>query len=282
VELSQNSSFSNPQIVHEVAGNSTLIQNLREGSRWWRVILRYQRGDLRNPLNSQPRYFVLERRIKHEAVKLISPMENAVSSLDVRDGISLRWLAAGDIVSYRISVARNRNMMDIAAVGDGPENWKSLLPDPKAAVCYWRIEGIAADEADVPVSGTRSFTVRPRSRIVELIDPAPRREAESFSFHNFICAAMFQAPSGSRLSKTEDEGGRSRIIDALLQAESFTIMLPGEGEYVWNIQILDDRAVCCSEAWIPNSFRGRNSVRRSLAVQVLVRLQELPVPLPSP
>lgn len=244
VELSQNSSFSNPRIVREVAGNSILIQNLAEGSWWWRVIPRYQRGKLSNPLSSEPRYFVLERRIEHEPVVLISPVENAsLSSLDVRDGISFRWLAADDIVSYRISVARNREMSDIVAVGDGPENWKTLLPAPEAAIYYWRVEAIASDGIEVPVSETRGFTVRPQSGIVELIDPAPGEELKPFTSHSFIWRSDIPGTARFLLSRIGglNEGGRGRIVDALLQGESFTTMLPGEGDYAWSIQILDDK-----------------------------------------
>jgi len=244
VELSQNSSFSNPQIVREVIGNSILIKALTEGSWWWRVIPRYQRGRLSNPLSSEPRYFVLERRIEHEPTALISPAGNAsLSSLDVRDGIPFRWLAADGMVSYRISVARNREMSDIVAVGDGPENWKTLLPAPEAAIYYWRVEAVAADGGDVPPSETRSFTVRPQSGIVELIDPAPGEELRPFTSHSFIWRSDIPGTARFLLSRVggEDGGGQGRIVDALLQGESFTTMLPGEGEYAWSIQILDDK-----------------------------------------
>jgi len=242
IELSRNSSFSSPQIVRETVGNSVLIKNLEEGSWWWRVIPRYQRGNLENPLNSEPRYFVLERRIEHEAVTLISPVENAsLSNLDVQDGIPFRWLAADGIVSYRISVAKNRNMTDIAAVGDGPENWKNLLPAPEAAVYYWRVEAIAADGIDVPVSETRSFTVRPRGGIVELVSPAPGEELRPFTSHSFIWRSDIPGAARFQLSRVTSEDERSRIIDVLLKGASFTTTLPGEGEYAWNIKIYDDK-----------------------------------------
>ena len=246
VEVSRNPSFSDSQIVREITSNSILIKNLTEGSWWWRVIPHYQRGDLKNPLSSEPRYFVLEKRIEHESVALINPVDNAsLSSFDVQDGILFRWLASDDIVSYRISVAKNRNMTDIVAVGDGPENWKLLLSTPKPAVYYWRVEAIAADEAAVPVSETRGFTVLPQGGIVELIDPAPGelKELKPFTSHSFIWhsdilgIARFQL---SRIEKT-NESGRSKIIDVQLQGESFTTILPGEGEYAWSIQILDNK-----------------------------------------
>jgi len=242
VELSRNSSFSSPQIVRETVSNSVLISNLEEGSWWWRVIPRYQRGDLENPLNSEPRYFVLERRTEHEAVTLISPVEDAsLPSSDVQDGIPFRWLAADGIVSYRINVAKNRDMTDIVAVGDGPENSKALLPSPEAAVYYWRVEAIAADGVDVPVSETRSFTVRPRGGIVELVSPAPGEELEPFTSYSFIWRSDIPGTARFRLSRVTGEEGRSRIVDALLKGASFTTTLPSEGEYVWTIQILDDK-----------------------------------------
>jgi len=246
VELSQNSSFSNPRIMREVIDNSILVKNLTEGSWWWRVIPHYQRGDLINPLNSEPRYFVLEERIEHEPVTLISPVENAsLSSLDVRDGIPFKWLAADSIVSYRISVAKNQNMDDIVAVADGPENWRTLLPTPEPAVYYWRVEAIAADGADVPVSRTRSFTVRPQSGIVELIDPAPGefKELKPFTSHSFIWHSDIPGTARFQLSRVKKTGESEqvRILDTLLQGESFRTILPGEGEYAWSIQILDDK-----------------------------------------
>jgi len=244
VEIDRNSSFSNPQIVREVISNSILLKDLAEGSWWWRVIPNYQRGNLRNPLNSEPRYFVLEKRIEHEPVTLISPMKNeSLSSLNVRDGIPFRWLAAENIVSYRISVAKNQNMSEIVAVEEGPENWKTLLPTPEPAIYYWRVEAIAADGSDVPNSETRSFTVRPQSGIVELIYPSPGEELKPFTSHSFIWRSDIPGTSRfqlSRIGKAGDEE-RSRIVDALLEGESFTTVLPNEGEYSWSIQMLDDK-----------------------------------------
>ncbi len=244
LEMSRTASFAETPVIREVSGSSILIENLSSGTWWWRITPEYRRGILENPPTVTPRSFVLEQRVGHERITLVNPADNAtISALDVREGVPFRWENQEGLVSYRLKVASSRSMSDVLAETDGPENWKTLLPAPEPETYYWQVEGVAADGLPVPASDIRSFIVRPLSGSVELVDPSPgeTREIEPYSSHTFLWRSEVPGTARFQLDRISDEdtGERTRIIESLVNGESFTAPLPGEGLYSWRIQILD-------------------------------------------
>lgn len=269
LELDRNASFTNAPIVREVSGSSVLMENLSAGNWWWRITPKYRRGMLDSPVTANPRSFVLEQRVGHDPVKLISPADDAsISTLDVRDGVPFRWQSQDGLVSYQIKVAGNDGMTRILAESDGPENWKILLPAPEPETYFWRVEAVAADGLPVPVSETRSFTVRPLTGSVELIDPSPgdTMELEPYSPHTFVWRSEIPGTARFQLDRIVDttSGERVKIIESLVKGENFTAPLPGEGTYIWQIRILDDGGRTLRE-----SPEGRFRLRSEFSPPVL-------------
>ncbi len=249
LEMSRNASFTKTPVVRELSGSSILMEQLSAGTWWWRVTPQYRRGILESPPTVESRSFVLEQRLGHNQITLISPADDtSISALDVRDGVPFRWQDQEDLISYRIRISSNESMSDIQAESDGPENWKTLLPAPEPETYYWRVEAQAADGLPVPVSETRSFTIRPLSGSVELLDPAPgeTREIEPYSSHTFIWRSEVPGTARFQLDRISGDfdaaAERTRIIESLVLGETFTAPLPGEGIYSWKIQILDENS----------------------------------------
>lgn len=245
LELARNASFANVPIIRDVSGTSILIENLSAGNWWWRITPEYRRGILDIPITPDPRSFVLEQRVGHDPVSLVSPADEAsISALDVRDGVQFRWQNRDGLISYQIKVADNDGMTRILAESEGPENWKTLLPALKPETYFWLVEAVAADGLPVPVSETRSFTIRPLTGSVELIDPSQGeiKELEPYSSHTFVWRSSIPGTARFQLARIKDptSGERVKIIESLVRGETFTAPLPGEGTYVWQIQILDD------------------------------------------
>ncbi len=242
LEMSRSASFAEIPITREVSGSSVLVENLSAGNWWWRITPRYRRGILDRPGNVKPRSFVLEQRLGHSPITLVIPADGAlISALDIRDGVQFRWQGQDDMVSYQIKVASNDSVTQVLAESDGPENWSTLLPSPEPETYYWRVEAIAADGLRVPASEIRSFTVRPLTGSVELVDPAPgeTKELEPYSPHTFLWRSEIPGTARFQLDRISGDE-RMRIIESLVNGESFTSPLPGEGSYVWRIQILDE------------------------------------------
>ncbi len=247
LEMSRNAFFSEINVSKDVNGSSILINNLSAGEWWWRVNPQYGRGILDVTPAVESQNFTLEQRIGHEPIILTSPAENtAISALDVREGVPFRWQKQDGIVSYQIKLASDQNMRRTVAETAGPENWKTLLPAPEAKTYYWQVEATAVDGLPVPPSEVRSFTIRPLSGSVELIDPAPgeTRDIEPYTSHTFIWRSEIPGTARFQLDRISGSNGeeRSRIIESLVNGESFTAPLPGEGTYSWRIQILDQNS----------------------------------------
>lgn len=245
LEIARSASFADVPIIREVSGTSVLIQNLSAGNWWWRVSPRYLRGIPDRSVTPETRSFKLELRVGHDPVTLVSPADDAsISALDIRDGVPFRWKNQDGLVTYRIMVADDEGMSQVLAESDGPENWKTLLPASASGTYFWQVAAVAADGLPVPVSEIRRFTVRPVSGSVELLDPSPgeTKELEPYSSHTFAWRSDIPGTARFQLQRINGTAveDRVRIIESLVIGETFTAPLPGEGEYAWKIQILDE------------------------------------------
>lgn len=245
VEMSRTSSFTSVISSHETTNGTTLIGNLDEGTWWWQVSPSYRRARLDSLPQTAGGSFTLDRKQGHDPPKLVSPAQSiSFSGLDVRDGIDFRWQSESDLINYRIEIATDPEFSNILAVSEAPENFRNnLLPAPADATYYWRVTATATDGQPVPVSETRDFTIRPITGSVELVDPAPGevKEMESYAAHTFLWRSSIPGTARFQLQRIVDAGSdeRIKIIESLVNGESFTAPLPGEGSYAWKIQILD-------------------------------------------
>ncbi|MDF1566456.1 MAG: hypothetical protein P1P77_00395 [Spirochaetaceae bacterium] len=265
VELSRTASFAQIDVNRNITGSSVLIDELDEGTWWWRVTPRYRRGILDVPIVPEERRFTLERRVGRDALVLVNPPDGAaISALDVRDGVDFRWQSQSGLVSYRIEVAVDENFDSTVAASDAPENWRRLLTAPAPGTYYWRVGATSSDGQPVPDSDIRSFTIRPVTGRVELIDPAPGdiKELEPYSPYDFTWRSGVPGTSRFLLQRQGDAAGgeRTKIIESLVRGESFTAPLPGEGAYVWKVQILDDSGRMLAES-VEAVFRLRSEFR---------------------
>jgi hypothetical protein len=270
VELGRSASLAQPVISREVTGSTLLAEALEEGTWWWRVTPRYRRAILDQAPETAPRSFILEERTGHDAPRLLSPADGyTYSGLEVREGIPFTWRVESDIVSSTITVARDPEFTDIAATAANIEGRAVLLPAPPPAAYYWRVEASAADGLEVPLSETRTLTVRPFTGSVDLIDPAPgvTRELEPYAPHEFLWRSDLPGTRRFILERVSETGGSPvKIIESLVNGDSFTAPLPGEGLYAWKVLVLDDAGRSLME-----SAEGRFRLRSAFGPPVLSR-----------
>lgn len=265
IEFSRTASFAQIDVNRNVTGSSVLMDELDEGTWWWRVRPKYRRGILDVPIVPDERRFTLERRVGRDALVLVNPSDGAaISALDVRDGVDFRWQSQSGLVSYRIEVAVDENFNSTVADSDAPENWRRLLTAPTPGTYYWRVGATSSDGQPVPESEVRTFIIRPVTGRVELIDPAPGdiKELEPYSPYAFTWRSGVPGTSRFLLQRQDDaaSGERTKIIESLVRGETFTAPLPGEGSYVWQVQILDDSGRMLAES-AEAIFRLRSEFR---------------------
>ena len=257
VEIASSASFTNPQLVREVSDNLVLVENLPPGQWWWRVLPSYRRGILDKYAPPKSRNFFLERRDFYDRIKLIAPSDGmSISALDVGEGVGFRWHTQDEISSYRITIASDPYFSQIAAAADGPENWQTLLSEASPGTYYWRVEGKAADNFPVPASITRSFEIQPVTNVIELINPDPRRNQSLEPYTSYTFRWRSKVPVTSRFILQKVVGvDRSLVIESTTQEQSFTVPLPGEGTYIWQVQPLDSRGFAMAEGGGTGRFR---------------------------
>ena len=271
VELSRSEGFNSILLSAETSGGTTSIEVPSEGDWYWRVIPEYQRAVLDSSPAAPESSFTMERLTGHNAPQLIVPADGqGFSTLEIRsgNGIDFRWQSNPEMVDYRVEVAGDPDFGSVVALSDAPENFRKLLPAIDDGTYYWRVFATSRDGQPVPVSETRSLTVRPIIGSVELVDPSPGevKEVDSYASHSFLWRSSIPGRARFRLERITDpvSDARSRIIESLVEGDSFTAPLPGDGSYAWNIQILDD-----SGRILVTSPEARFQVRSSFGPPVL-------------
>jgi hypothetical protein len=265
IELSKTASFAQIDVNRNVTGSSVLIDELDEGTWWWRVTPRYRRGILDVPIIPEERRFTLERRVGRDPLVLVNPPDGAaISALDVRDGIDFRWQSQSGLVSYRIEVAVDENF-DSTVADSGRAGKLETPPDGSGSGNIFLESGrhIIGRSARAGIRNPQLHHPT-RHRTVELIDPAPGdiKELEPYSPYDFTWRSGVPGTSRFLLQRQGGTvcGERTKIIESLVRGESFTAPLPGEGSYVWKVQILDDSGRMLAES-AEAVFRLRSEFR---------------------
>ncbi len=233
--------MSNPQKALEVRGNSVLVEELASGQWWWQVVPVYRRGDLDSNLYSETQSFFVEKSRGFSSIELISPgNRSSFSAVEVQDGTSFRWLNQDGIIQYEIKISRDSNFNELTSVAVTQSNWHMFELDP--GTYYWRVEGDSADAARVTVSPTWNLEIKPGSSSIELLDPLPGEniEFQPGNLHTFHWRSELKGLSRFTLRRA-DLRNSARIIQSLTEEPKFTMLLPDEGSYIWQVQLLDSQ-----------------------------------------
>ena len=271
VEVSRNEDFITVAEENSTVNGTTLVQNLSEGRWFWRATPVYRRARLDEAPRSAGGKFQSGAEARARCAETgISHRRHVLLGSGCADGVDFRWQNDRTFIDYRLEVASDRDFTEIIAVSDGPESNRRLLPAAADDSYFWRVSATAADGLEVPVSPIRSFTVRPITGSVELVDPAPgsTKEVEAYAAHSFLWRSDVPGTARFRLDRVTDaaDDTRVRIIESLVNGESFTAPLPGEGSYVWQVQILD-----AGGRMLVESPEGRFRLRSEFTAPVLSR-----------
>ena len=267
LEISRSTNFSNPAIRKETLGSSVLVSDLAAGEWWWRVLPVYQRAELAENYESQVYRFNLERRLQHEAVFLLFPVDRSkISALDAINGVDFRWKKEEGISSYKISIASDPGFTELVAVEEVTENWKILMEEPEVGTYYWKVEAAAADDLPVPPSPVRAFEIEPIEASIDLLSPPPGNNIalEPYEPYTFIWQSVIPGTVHFLLQR-QDGFARTTIVDNLLQGDRFTMFLPGGGTYEWQIEILDN-----NRRSLAQSQKGLFNIRSPFLAPLLV------------
>lgn len=245
LELAADSQFQNVVFTREIQRTSIILDDLNAGTWWWRVSPIYRSADPGDIPDLDSQSFSLEKQEDYKQTFLLNPPKaSSFSVLELDSGIPFRWLVQEGVQNYKLTVASDRDMTQIIASWEGIGNWKALMADADPGVYYWQVEGTGLDGSPVPISDIRSFSIRPKGEALRLVNPINGAlvELPRYGIQTFLWESDVPGISSLTLIKLDEDPENSQkiITKALLKGESFTAVLPGEGEYSWRVQIQDE------------------------------------------
>ncbi len=245
LELSKDPQFSSVEFSGEVRTNAIMLEDLDDGTWWWRVKPLYRNIESTETIPLlETASFTIEKLEDYKAAQLLSPPpESSFSILELGTGIPFRWMVQDGVRNYSLKIANDRDMTDLVDSWEGTGNWTARMSDAEPGTYFWQVEGKAADGSPVPLSDIRSFTIRSAGDALRLVMPGNGGVVEQprYGMQTFLWESDLPGLSYITLSKLDEETSENRkIIQTLLKGDSFSAVLPGEGQYSWRIQIQDE------------------------------------------
>ncbi|MDC7239973.1 MAG: hypothetical protein PQJ50_06395, partial [Spirochaetales bacterium] len=244
-ELSSEADFSSINFSREVYTSSIMLADLDPGEWWWRVSPVYRNIDTGTIPVQEPVSFTLKKLEDFKQTLLLSPPDRSIlSSMELENGIPFRWMAQDGVENYQLLVASDREMTQSVTRWEGNGNWTALMAGADSGVYYWQVQGMVADGSSVPVSDVYSFTLRSIEDALRLVHPARGEliELPRYGSQTFLWEADVPGLASLTLTKLDGESENSgiRVTRTVLKGESYTAVLPGEGEYSWRVEIKDE------------------------------------------
>ena len=241
LQVATDNGFNN--LVSNTSGpnNYSTISSLTEGSYFWRVIPQYTAADLVAYSSPEVRRFFIEKNDSQDPAQLILPLaDETVNPLKVKEGLRFSWKADREIGSYHILISKDREMS--APLTD---QWLSrnsyLMEDlPPQGDYYWMVEGLDRENKAIPPSEFRKFTVMDAVLSIDPVKPAAESLSivESFDNIQFSWESTLDGPY--KVEVFRESGGGIPLVTQITNFTSMNIVLPGAGEYYWQVTVLDE------------------------------------------
>ncbi len=228
-----------------LAGSTIAVDDLAEGTYFWRVERTITAGGKRNTETAVPRRLVVEKSDTPVAPELVYPADGAaVNRLALeRESAVFTWKKNTRHPLTRVEIAGDRAFTKIILSGEARGN--SLRPATALAPgsYFWRTAGIIDEKTATPPSAVREFRVVETGDIA-LASPAdgaivaPEAPAENTSVD--FAWRRSGIEGRYRLQVARDASFASLYRDRVADGTGATLDDIEPGDYVWRVLLLDD------------------------------------------
>ena len=161
VEIANNSSFTSNFKIIPVSTNSISLDNLSEGTYFWRVITKPSANGIPS-LRSNESSFIISAKDGAKSFELISPADNSVLPLAVnKNQVAFQWNPSTSAKKFRIQVSSNPNFKDLL-VNEITTNTKYTAALNKEGTYYWKVAQFFG-ETQTAFSSSKKFTLTSKS-----------------------------------------------------------------------------------------------------------------------
>jgi len=243
VEVSEDEQFTRIVKRMETQDNYAFDQDLSAGNYWWRVSPHLPVNEGLWMDYSQGQSFSVAQDLSLAETLLLSPSDEALMSrVQSAEGVRFIWKSDRDAAEYRFRLSRNSDMTNLLENIDLTENYY-YIQLPETGIYYWNVEGRTFDNLALPSSEIYRFEVRDVKESISYILPEPDAaiEIEAFEPLRFQWDSLEERFYHFKLWFRQSGGLEEQLIgDNFTRNKSIMVVLPGDGEYRWQVAAVDE------------------------------------------
>ena len=171
---------------------------------------------------------------------ILPESEVKVNPLKTKSGLRFSWKPDREIGTYRILISSDVEMN--TPLTDQWLSRNSYLMEklPPTGNYYWRVEGLDRENKPVPSSEIRQFFVMDSVLSVTPQKPSVGSLSIVEGFDNFLFSWDSTMDGPFKVEVFRNGAGVLPLITQISKTNSLNLVLPGEGEYNWQVSVLDD------------------------------------------
>ncbi len=175
LQVSQNQDMSAPVIDANVQLSRIAINNLGEGSYFWKVVTIPDSDQIEGRSESAVHRFSIVKSDRIDPPLPLSPAEgkNIHAVLIAQKGLSFNWQKGREIPETELIISKDSEFSRIVARQTSSGNFINLTDSLDTGDYFWRIRGMLSDSSATDYSATRRFRVISEGSIT-LLEPADR------------------------------------------------------------------------------------------------------------
>ncbi|QEN08590.1 hypothetical protein EXM22_11560 [Oceanispirochaeta crateris] len=241
LQVAQDEEFTDMVVEIQGQNNFQTIRELSEGTYYWRILPEYTSADIVAYSSPAVRRFQINRIDTLAPPRLILPEnDEKVNPLKTKSGLRFSWKPDREIGSYRILISSDAEM-NTPLIDTWLNRNSYLMADlPPAGNYYWQVEGLDRENKAVPPSEVRSFTVMDSILSVTPLKPVDNGLSIVDSFDNFRFSWDSTMDGPFKVEVFRNTLGAQPLITQISESDTLNLVLPGEGDYIWQISAIDD------------------------------------------
>jgi len=240
LQIASDQAFTNVLTNKSGEDNFQTLSGMKEGTYFWRVIPEYTAADLIAYSAPEVRRFSVVKNETLDPPQLLLPSaDEKINPLKTKDGLRFSWKSNREIGSYHILISPDSGMKNLVTDQWVSRNSYLLEKLPPPGNYYWQVEGLDRENKSVPPSETRMFTMMESILSVTPLKPAPDSLGIEDSFDNipFSWDSTLEGPY--KIEVFRSGPGALPLTSQITKSTAVDLVLPGEGEYFWQITVLD-------------------------------------------
>ncbi|MBP7281950.1 MAG: FecR domain-containing protein [Leptospiraceae bacterium] len=159
VEIATNSSFTSNFKIIPVKTNSITLNNLGEGTYFWRVITKPSTDGI-PAMRSNVSSFIISSNLESKSFELLAPADNSNLPMNVNPAknlVTFRWKSTSATKKYRIQISRSSSFQDLL-INEITTNSVYSAVINKEGTYFWKVAQFFGDTQS-PFSTPKSFTI---------------------------------------------------------------------------------------------------------------------------